>query len=429
MLEFEVKGQKIKRTDRTEPATDSVNYLKAKFNFDADWNGKVKTAYFKREDAVYSVLVGSDNSCIVPAEVLVRTESRYARTQGNTIYVTVVGTYNTTVITTNEIGVVLNLSGYGEAEEPADPTEDIHQQILTAYADATNECVEAKNRLDNVSNIFANALKGKVSGEIVAIDDASPVEHIPNVWVHGKNLLPSTIYDLANWSLATGTTNNYVFPLPHLKDGIKYTISAEILNNSIGYFYIEESNDGFTTDNNIYSMEYGGVTITKNKNQSFYVNGTASQNLYFTLDAEVVLKKKKYILSGCADGGGTDTFILYLTNDDFYAQDTGKGATFNYTSNLKVPLKLAIYEGATLNNALFTPMIRLAENEDDGFEAYSGEEYIPLTDGIVEEITSKPNMTILTDTQDVTIECEYNKDTNKVIEKLTDAITALGGTI
>ena len=40
-----------------------------------------------------------------------------------------------------------------------------------------------------------------------------------------------------------------------------------------------------------------------------------------------------------------------------------------------------------------------------------------------------PNMTILSDTEGVTLECSYNKDTNKVIEKLTQAIISLGGNI
>ena len=38
-------------------------------------------------------------------------------------------------------------------------------------------------------------------------------------------------------------------------------------------------------------------------------------------------------------------------------------------------------------------------------------------------------MTLLTDTEGVTIEAEYNKDTNKVIESLVQAIISLGGNV
>ena len=57
------------------------------------------------------------------------------------------------------------------------------------------------------------------------------------------------------------------------------------------------------------------------------------------------------------------------------------------------------------------------------FEAFTENEYVPSTDGTVEGITSlSPNMTILTDTEGVIVECEYNKDTNKVVHKLADAL-------
>lgn len=49
--------------------------------------------------------------------------------------------------------------------------------------------------------------------------------------------------------------------------------------------------------------------------------------------------------------------------------------------------------------------------------------HTPNADGTVYGITSlSPNMTLLTDTDGVTIECEYIKDTNKVIAKIADAL-------
>lgn len=65
-----------------------------------------------------------------------------------------------------------------------------------------------------------------------------------------------------------------------------------------------------------------------------------------------------------------------------------------------------------------------------GVETCNGAEYIPASDGTIPDLTSlSPNMTILTDTVGATVDCEYNRDTNKVIEKLTNAIIALGGTV
>lgn len=63
------------------------------------------------------------------------------------------------------------------------------------------------------------------------------------------------------------------------------------------------------------------------------------------------------------------------------------------------------------------------------FEAYKeATEYIPSSDGTVSGLTSvSPNMTILTDTEGAIVECEYNRDTNKVIEKLINAINNSDG--
>lgn len=65
-----------------------------------------------------------------------------------------------------------------------------------------------------------------------------------------------------------------------------------------------------------------------------------------------------------------------------------------------------------------------------GYSVYNGAKYIPASDGTVPGVTSlSPYMTILTDTEGAIVECEYNRDTNKVIEKLFNAVIALGGTL
>lgn len=65
------------------------------------------------------------------------------------------------------------------------------------------------------------------------------------------------------------------------------------------------------------------------------------------------------------------------------------------------------------------------------FEAYKEiTTHIPAYNGTIPDLTSlSPNMTILTDTEGVIVECEYNRDTNKVIDKLINAVTALGGAV
>ena len=56
--------------------------------------------------------------------------------------------------------------------------------------------------------------------------------------------------------------------------------------------------------------------------------------------------------------------------------------------------------------------------------------YTSNADGVVENVVSiYPTMTFATNKLGAIIDCEYNKDANKVIEKLTNAIISLGGNV
>lgn len=69
-------------------------------------------------------------------------------------------------------------------------------------------------------------------------------------------------------------------------------------------------------------------------------------------------------------------------------------------------------------------------NKATAFEPYNATTHKPGEDGTIADMTSvSPNMTILTDNARAIVECEYIRDTNKVIEKLMTAITALGGAV
>lgn len=166
-----------------------------------------------------------------------------------------------------------------------------------------------------------------------------------------------------------------------------------------------------------------GVTCTVNENGSVTVNGTATKDTFIGLGNFCPIVGEKYHLSGSPDGSGFDTHMLFIHNNttgaDIY--DLGNGKTFSGNSG-EQGLSIAMYDGNTANNLVFYPMIVCGEEGGD-FEKYNGTEHTPSSDGTVEGITSlSPNMTILTDTEGVIVECEYNKDTNKVVHKLADAL-------
>lgn len=343
-------------------------------------------------------------------------------------------------------------------------------------------------------NESANAIKGNLSGVIVSADDVSPVEHLMNVNVHGKNLLPNNILDVSTWQLATGTTNNHLYPLTFLKDGQTYTISGIKKDVSDGYFYIEKSNDGFVTNSDIHLITpnnfFMPVTFAKEagwdyrffwygqgvmlsdcvENLQLEKGNTATEYTPYVDPSTVKVKrcgksifsKSSQVVSGVSKpwtsllvaavkvpsgnyvascnfkqrGQDISRVALSVRSYEDYSiafGDDSSGENSGYLEkSFTVPnsssgFQIFLYSNQP-NEALTTEclfeniQVELGQKATD-FEPYKGTEYIPTSDGVVDGVTSlSPNMTLLTDTEGVIVECEYNKDTNKVIKKITDAL-------
>jgi hypothetical protein len=182
-----------------------------------------------------------------------------------------------------------------------------------------------------------------------------------------------------------------------------------------------------------------GLTFTNNGNGSFTVKGTATAAASFGLTKlstnpmylheGVTYTQSVIVLAGSMTGVAVAPSV----------EDGSGNVTWNYFSNneTKTPEKhykfrgyeVYVENGRTVD-LTFKVQLKVGSLAT-GFETYKeAAEYIPFSDGTVSGLTSvSPNMTILTDTEGAIVECEYNRDTNKVIEKLTNAIIALGGTV
>ncbi len=535
MLLFDVSGQSLKRTDHFNPATDSVEYLKAKFTFnDSAWNGKTKTALFRLGTAVYKSVLGSDGACKVPSEVLVGGESRLARIHGETIHVSLIGEYGTTRITTNEIAVKLNRSGYGDAQTPANPTESEYQQMATVAADAVAEaghartaCENARADLVGVKNLFANAIKGNLSGAVVFADDVSPVEHEMTVKARGANLISFPYYNKSgvingitytindDGSItAKGTaTANAALYLTYGLSGIKGTVflsgcpdggsisassgggyslrmnkvvnGAEVtggvdvgsgnkitLNGESIRVYIVvlsgktvdctfrpmlnygESANGFVKSDlttmlvrrcgkNLVpalasgsSVESNGVKFKVNDAGGIVVSGTPTGVSRMPLYSGSPLARTGMItlsLSGSFSNIVPDFQLLNTAGTITKHIQTGTKATLNlddYPEAVSWVVAIKRGENGVATNGTVYVQVEVGSVATEYEKGIPTETYIPSTDGTVSGITSlSPNMTILTGTDGAIVECEYIRDSNKVIEKLTNAIIALGGTV
>lgn len=528
MLLFEVNGQTLKRTDHFDPATDSVEYLKAKFTFKGtDWNGKAKTALFRLGTTVYSAVLNSSNTCVVPWEVLVGSMNQSYRMHGHKIHVSLVGEYGTMRITTGEVAVKLASSGYGDMETPADPTETVYQQLLTNYADALTQTEAARAELATAKNIFANAIKGNLSGAVVAADDVSPVEHSPVVKIHGKNLFNYaawkgitirngtatftdagavtltanandcyTLYSESDfpesvrikvtpgeqitlsWDVddADASGSVYIFPngatadfgmawsaqkmlvytVPRGCEFITFRLGVAYAGDTITYRNIQLERGSTATAYEAYiaptavtvsrygknlcpsiavgkSGTTGGVTFTGLKGGGVGVSGTPTDLGRYSLYNGVALAKAGYITLSLS---GNFTNIVW----DFQLKDadktiikqiqTGTSATLNlddYPDTVYWDIGIKRQTNGVVCGGTVYVQVEVGLTATD-FEAYqSPTTHTPESDGSVSDMTSlSPSMTILTDSDGAIVECEYIRDTNKVIDKI---ITALGGAI
>lgn len=140
--------------------------------------------------------------------------------------------------------------------------EGYYDEMVELNQHASNSCasaiqselaaINAKNEvktyhgevLDSASEIrnsYANAIKGKASGEIVRVDDVSPLKHDVKVWVHGKNL-----FNINDYVTETDYSNNktiYAINADHLVVGKTYTIFSSI---PIQWFKISNSATGYS---------------------------------------------------------------------------------------------------------------------------------------------------------------------------------------
>lgn len=149
MLEFEVNGQRLRLKGNLYVVAESIDYLKARFAFSADWDGAAKTAIFKTADrkGVYNVILDENGICTVPSEVI----------HAPRFYVSVFGGSR---ITANEVEVQCNVSGYAEGSAPDTPTPEIYEQILAEI----NKKVSKVDGMGLSENSYTTDEKTKLDG-------------------------------------------------------------------------------------------------------------------------------------------------------------------------------------------------------------------------------------------------------------------------
>jgi hypothetical protein len=379
--------------------------------------------------------------------------------------------------------------------------------------------------VQNAVRDAANAIRGKVSGEVIRVDDVSPMEHYPVVKVHGKNFIPfpykqttASIEGVTFTALPdggvqvsgtpTGYTSISIYEgTPLVKSGkaiLSYSGDFENLSLAIAIYdsgakvlfssetwassspivlnldlypsatrwivYMKRGTVGIEMTGVAYpQLELGEVateyapyidpttiTVTRCGKNLFPVeNLTLTQSSGKGVVENDVLTVTGYLLSyrllapslvgktitfscesirsgekggglsiECRDADNVRMTSAYKQNELsptvtlVVAKDTVDVMLFFYAAGSQTETGTAVYRNIQLE---------ISDNASP-YEPYNGETQIPAADGTVSGLGAvSPTMSLLTDTPGVTIDCEYSRDTNKVIEDILNKLAALVG--
>lgn len=191
--------------------------------------------------------------------------------------------------------------------------------------------------------------------------------------------------NFANW-YDTNTTN-WAAKFTEWLDNLKAQLEGDIATNL--QKQIDEVKDMATTANenialNKQTLGYSkknllktvagtstssGVTITVNDDGSVIANGTATADVWKTLNGDFVFEaNKKYIASG-ATGGSDETYFFSTGTIIDRVYNDEKIQTIRSTDTVK-KIQIAIRKGYTAENLTFYPMIRSADIADGTYEPY-----------------------------------------------------------
>lgn len=126
--------------------SDSVRYEKIKFNFPKSWNGYTKTAVFRNAENIFSVILNgssnlctSEDECYIPHEVIKSPE----------FTVSVFGVSGDARATSSQTVIRVIPSGYGEGDEPSNPTPSEYEQLLNLASETKEIAHSVRTDADN----------------------------------------------------------------------------------------------------------------------------------------------------------------------------------------------------------------------------------------------------------------------------------------
>ena len=352
-----------------------------------------------------------------------------------------------------------------KVEKAANSSDDISSDPqYDVLANLVEELSEANKNIQQV----ANALKGTASGSAVTITDVSPIEHEIKVQLSAIPQMVETVTLLEGVGLDNADyEGDYVVESVEEYDGANDCAVAFLVDGPVVLYienYLNVISAGDTiriepTDNEfvkeIYlvkqeqdtssEMDFSSVTLKKcGKNlvdfkNAFYWNSSleisytdngiiipSGFSFYFRLPCNI--KAGQPVTFNCKSDGtdGIGNYALYASDGRLNRQArVGETATADFDVAYVYVYKRNPETATTEEMRITNIQLEL------GTKATEYEPYIepipcdePTADGTVSVTSLYPTTTLVTDTEGVVIEAEYNRDINKAFESLFNMLNS-----
>ncbi len=240
MLEFEVKNQKITRTDSFEVVADSRNYLTARFVFSEEWQGNI-VAVFGFGGEFFQLELDEKGGCTVPFEVIKAP-----------CFSVSVFCEQEQLVTANAVTVDVEKSGFEDGEVPGTPTPTVFGQYINEMRTMIEE-LSKQNGSWNISEAaIAEAVKNymkenPVEVPIVTLTETNSsitadktFEEISAAYSEGKNVIGLYGSSVLTLIIASASVVGFL----------------QIINKGFKIFFCSSSNAWTTSVVNVATTEY-----------------------------------------------------------------------------------------------------------------------------------------------------------------------------
>ena len=236
-----------------------------------------------------------------------------------------------------------------------DAYEKEKEKVLDTYTDTKK--TEIDNYVTNTSKPALDQYEKDKETELETAKNTAIVEYD----AHAESVLTETndLFNALDTEKASGTEL-------YIEDAKP----CRVINTGVNGMYKQETTSGKNLlEVVVTSQTINGITFTINKDKTVTVNGTANGNSILILNSFDFQNGETYILNGCPNNGGINSYKLDAFGQTGLSNDIGNGIGINIGGQRNI--RIVIFDGNSVNNLVFKPMI-IKGSQATEYEPYTG---------------------------------------------------------